>query len=122
MIAFQPWIREKTSRLYKAENIENLLDTSDVHVQYLSDNTDRWKQWMFKKKTWGNIHLEFVVSTSWKLESEGLSSCNIPLLCLKVILFYSKHIFNLILWAGKGTQIIFALESLRSLLWENDKW
>ena len=96
--------------------------TSDVHVQYLSDNTDRWKQWMFKKKTWGNIHLESVVSTSWKLESEGLSSCNIPLLCLKVILFYSKHIFNLMLWAGKGTQIIFAMESLRSLLWENDKW
>ena len=71
------------------------MDISDVHVQYLSDNTDRWKQWMFKKKTWGNIHLESVVSTSWKLESEGLSSCNIPLLCLKVILFYSKHIFNL---------------------------
>ena len=27
MIAFQPWIREMTSRLYKVENIENLLDT-----------------------------------------------------------------------------------------------
>ena len=26
MIAFQPWIREMTSRLYKVENIENLLD------------------------------------------------------------------------------------------------
>ena len=39
MIAFQPWIREKTSRLYKVENIENLLDTSDVHVQNLSDST-----------------------------------------------------------------------------------
>ena len=123
MIAFQPWIIEKTSRLYKAENIENLLDTSDVHVQYLSDNTDRWKQWMFKKKTWGNIHLESVVSTSWKLESEGLSSCNIPLLCLlKSYSILFESYFYLMLWAGKGTQIIFAMESLRSLLWENDKW
>ena len=50
MIAFQPWIREKTSRLYKVENIENLLDTSDVHVQNLSDNTRKMKTMNVKKE------------------------------------------------------------------------
>ena len=50
MIAFQPWIREETSRLYKVENIENLLDISDIHVQNLSDNARQMKTINFQKE------------------------------------------------------------------------
>ena len=52
MIAFQPWIREKTSRLYKVENIENLLDTkgqliSKANCQAMNSSKKQRNEFVF---------------------------------------------------------------------------
>ena len=43
-------------RHHKVENIENLLDTSDVHVQNLSDNTRQMKKNECSKRKVEEIH------------------------------------------------------------------
>ena len=111
---------EETKKTFR-----NYLTFSDVHVQNLVITQDRWNQFVFKKKTWGNIHLESILSTSWKLESEGLCSCNVPLLCRKVTVFYSKHISNLMFmreqkWSSLWKTYVLCYERMindKMMLW-----